>query len=247
MGSYRNNEVDENHMIFPWIDALSASGTKTTKLSLEGLSREDLNCMISDALCMFPRLCEPLSEIVFQKTHGNPFFALSFLSSLTECPSSSESPMLTFCDRKRAWVWDEGRVSSLDISGNVLLLLTSKMNGLSKDVQLALKVVACFGTKMKELWAKHLSSTLQYSSICNGLDESCRLGLMVKSGSDWRLVHDKVREAAMSLIPDSEKSQVSSAFFPSLTVAGNLILTFPLLLFSFIIRWGSHYAQQPNQ
>jgi predicted ATPase len=55
-----------------------------TMLSLEGLNPKDLSTMISDALCIFPCISEPLSDIVYQKTKGNPFFVLAFMKSLVE-------------------------------------------------------------------------------------------------------------------------------------------------------------------
>jgi len=98
----------------------------------------------------------------------------------------------------------------MDITGNVLHLLTSKMNGLSDDVRTGLKVAACFGTKLKAIMAGYLSATPQYENICIGLEQSCKLGFMIKVGTwGWRFVHDKVCEAALSLIPDPERNQVS--------------------------------------
>ena len=83
-GSYRDNEVDDDHPIFTMMSKLESSSVPITKLSLEGLTPEDLNAMVSDAMGMFPRLCTPLSEIVFQKTKGNPFFVIEFLGSLVD-------------------------------------------------------------------------------------------------------------------------------------------------------------------
>ncbi|KAL7543351.1 hypothetical protein ACHAXR_012671 [Thalassiosira sp. AJA248-18] len=203
VGSYRNTEVQDDHAIFPLMDSLSASGIPTTKLSLEGLNPEDLNTLVSDAMGMFPRICEPLSDIVYQKTKGNPFFVLEFLRSLVD------GGLLKYNAKKRRWVWEEDRISSMDITGNVLYLLSSKMNGLSENIQSALKVAACFGIKIKESVVGYLSTDSDYSNIHDGLEQAVREGFMIKimGTADFKFVHDKVREAAYSLITDTEKNK----------------------------------------
>ena len=131
VGSYRDNEVSEDHALCSFMRNLSSRGIRTTRLKLEGLKPTDFNTMISDALCMFPRICEPLSDIVFHKTKGNPFFALRFLKKIVD------DKLLEYSSVKRCWVWDEDRIGSMDVTGNVLVLLVSKMSELSENVQVS--------------------------------------------------------------------------------------------------------------
>jgi predicted ATPase len=84
VGSYRSNEVGDDHEIFHLKRRLRSFGVPTTLLSLEGLNPKDLNTMISDALCIFLRISEPLSDIIYQKTKANPFFVRAFMKSLVE-------------------------------------------------------------------------------------------------------------------------------------------------------------------
>jgi hypothetical protein len=52
----------------------------------------------------------------------------------------------------------------------------------------------------------------EHSHIRDELDQVVREGFMIKAGnSDFKFVHDKVREAAYSLISANERSQVSRA------------------------------------
>ena len=202
VGTYRSNEVAEDHDIFCLAQRLKSFGVPMTILSLEGLNPKDLNAMISDALCMFPRISEPLSDIIFQKTKGNPFFVLAFMRSLVD------RGLLKHSINTRRWVWDEDDVSSMDVTGNILYLLSSKMIGLSTNIQSALKVAACFGIKIKESVVATLGT--EHSDIRDKLEQVVKEGFMVKVGtSDFKFVHDKVREAAYNLIPENERNQVS--------------------------------------
>ena len=203
VGTYRDNEVLSNHAIYNFVEKLEASNVPTKKFSLTGLNQEDLTTMISDALCLYPRICKPLSDIVFQKTKGNPFFVLEFMQSL--CTRG----LLWYNRQQKRWVWNESIIRSEEITDNVKYLLASKLNGLPGNLQGVLKVLACFGTSTSEQLIGYLSETIEYSAIRDRLDDAISGGFIEKDGKGgFKFVHDKVREAAYNLIPTSDKNQV---------------------------------------
>ena len=171
------------------ISDLERSGVPTTKLSLEGLSPADLNTMVADATSMLPRLCKPLSRLVFEKTKGNPLFVREFMLSL------QKGSLLTYSLHKKTWVWDNDGIRAEGITDNVLQLLTNKMTSFTEEKQAALKVLSCFGTRVDGVVVEYLILTKEYAGFQEWLDVLVNEGCVQKleATSDFRFVHDKVR------------------------------------------------------
>src|SRR5262249_17513956 len=84
IGAYRDNEVSATHPLMRKLDAIKTAGRKIEKITLEPLGREHLGQLIADALRCDSERSAPLAELVHQKTGGNPFFAIQFISSLAD-------------------------------------------------------------------------------------------------------------------------------------------------------------------
>ena len=66
------------------LDSIRQAGVIVSKIVLKPLSLKDLNQLIADALRCERACASPLARLVYKKTAGNPFFAIQFLTALTE-------------------------------------------------------------------------------------------------------------------------------------------------------------------
>lgn len=120
-----------------------------------------------------------------------------------------DSRLVKYSLREKRWIWDEARARSDNITDNVLYLLSTKMATLPENIQLVLKVVSCIGIKIHQNVIDLLKKTPKYANIDDWLVQAISEGFIRKlDNSEFKLVHDKVREAAYSLIKDGDKNQV---------------------------------------
>ncbi len=139
IGAYRDNEVDAAHPLRRKLDAIQAAGGKVAEITLSPLAREHLAQLIADALRCEPQRAASLAQLVHEKTGGNPFFAIQFVSSL------AEEGMLIFDHEAARWSWDLDRIHAKGYTDNIVDLMVGKLTRLPTDTQNALQLLSCLG------------------------------------------------------------------------------------------------------
>ena len=71
----------------------------------------------------------PLAQLVYEKTAGNPFFAIQFLAAL------AEEGLLVFDRDAARWTWDLGRIRAKGYADNVADLMLGKLRRLPATTQ----------------------------------------------------------------------------------------------------------------
>ncbi|MGD9169872.1 MAG: PAS domain S-box protein, partial [Candidatus Thiodiazotropha sp.] len=196
LGAYRDNEVDHTHPLMRTVKLLRQSEARVSEINLAPLGIDDFSKLIADSLHDDPQHALPLARLVHEKTGGNPFFAIQFLTTL------GDENLLVFDQDTGGWGWDLARIRDKGFSDNVVDLMTRKLGCLPKTTQEALKQLACLGiaAQINTLTAVYGQSE---EALHSALWEALQAGLVLRRDPIYQFLHDRVQEAAYSLVPES--------------------------------------------
>ncbi|MBB5502204.1 ATP-binding sensor histidine kinase [Paraburkholderia sp. MM5384-R2] len=200
IGAYRDNEVDATHPLKVKLRAIRTAGVRIDEITLPPLASEHVRQLIAEALHCEPAHVESLAQLVRDKAAGNPFFVVQFLHAL------AEENLLNFDHGAGHWFWDPVRIHAKGYTDNVVDLMVDKLTRLPVRTQQALQQLACLGnvasiTKLLTV----LGST--ETQIHAALREAIHQGLVERLEDSYQFGHDRIQEAAYSLIPEVTRAE----------------------------------------
>lgn len=222
IGAYRDNEVSPVHPLMLTLDSIKKAGASVNQIVLQPIDLENLNRLVADTLTCSEERAKPLSEQVFQKTRGNPFFATQFLRSLYD------EELLEYNVNEGYWQCDIAKVKALAVSDNVVEFMAHKLQKLPNNAQNVLKMAACIGYQFDletlslcyekslaetavDLWAAlqeglvlPLSEIYKFFKFFQDVDSEANL-TSEQLSINYKFLHDRVQQATYSLIPEVER------------------------------------------
>ena len=215
VGAFRDNEVTAGHPLMLALDALDKAGASVDRVDLAPLDRASIAELIAATLRRDVEHVLPLSDAVFARTHGNPFFVDRMLRSVHRDGALQVDP------HANAWVWDLQRIEALGITDNVADLMARRISALPEACQRILHVAACIGNAF-DLDTLSTVSGESNEDLAGALWPAIDAELVRPVGRAWsyvglvgaerypglveyRFVHDRIQEAAYARGDDAER------------------------------------------
>ena len=216
IGTVRSEEADANPALGRAIEAIREGGGRVDTIDVGPLAAADIRRLVADTTRRDDPEVSRLADLCHAKTVGNPFFLIQFLHSLHD-------DHLIRLDRAAGrWTWDIAAIAGRDSTDNVLDLMVAKIRRLDPATGRALSLAACVGNSF-DLATLAVAADEAPSQLAATLWPALREGLVLPLDGAYRcltpgetvdappsvrfrFLHDRVQQAAYSLIPEQDRA-----------------------------------------
>ena len=219
LGAYRDNEVFPAHPLMLTLAELGKQEATISTITLSPLSEDYIARLVAETLNCRVETAKPLTQLIYRKTRGNPFFTTQFLKGL------QVDGLIAFNHNLGYWQCDLVKVQDAALTDDVVEFMAGRLHKLPEATQEVLKLAACIGNQF-DLETLAIICETPSEEVAAALWSALRDGLIlprseaykffqgeVESNSietkivSYQFLHDRVQQAAYSLISEDRRSR----------------------------------------
>ncbi len=201
IGAYRSDEVDRSDPLYLCLENIAQASTPIKTIPLLPLELAHVGELISETLDCDKEQTQLLAQLCFEKTQGNPFFLHQFLQNL------HHEKLIFFDYEQGSWQWKWEAIQAKQYTDNVIAFMIAKIQTFASSTQTALQTASCVGKAFETNLLAHVMECTE-TWIEEQLREVLKDGLLFQQGTRYSFVHDRVQQAAATLLPDKEQQQI---------------------------------------
>lgn len=200
IGAYRDKEIGSHHRLRATLERLEKKGAPIHTIHLEAFEPQEVNQLICGYMHCAHDHSLPLAQVIHTKTKGNPFFISQFLKTLYD------DGQLHF-DSDRKWTWDLSKIRELQATENVVTFMAEKLKELPEAALEVIQHCACIGNHF-DTETLMVIGQRPVDEILSMIDTLMLAGLIISVDDHYRFYHDRIQEAAYSLLPKAEREEI---------------------------------------
>ncbi len=166
--------------------------------------------LLADTFQCRPLAVQHLAKTIHLKTSGNPFYLKQFLINLHEeklIRYNCDLEVRPQADAELKWIWDIAGIEQMRVTDNVVDFVLGRVNKLKAAALEVLEIAACIGLQFN-LETLSIAGGLSPEALIATLADPVEKRILLSTEGNYTFIHERVREAAMALLPEAEKRQI---------------------------------------
>jgi tRNA A-37 threonylcarbamoyl transferase component Bud32 len=200
IGAYRSNEVDAAHPVAALLERSARRGRAVETLAIGPLDADSALAMLGAALDRSHADLHGLAECIARKTGNSPLLIQQFVLHMHALG------LIRFAG-DRGWTWNEAALIAADIPDGAVAFMVAKLERLEPAARELIEFASCVGDQFDAEQLAALSGRAR-EALEPALYLLAEEGLIAPSPGGFRFVHDRIREAAQSLLSPEKLARV---------------------------------------
>ncbi|WP_175495358.1 ATP-binding sensor histidine kinase [Gracilibacillus orientalis] len=214
IGAYRDNEVSVGHPFELFLNQLNHTEVGVSTIPIYPLAKNHIEQWIEEVLALEAVDAEPLVELIYRITRGNPFFIIQLLQLL------NQEKMISFDLSTATWQINLTTLKQIPMTDSMLDFIMKQINKLSTETVKLIQLAACIGSQFNLKLLATIAGE-SYVTTANRLWDGLEEGVILPMDARYKWVYPNENEQLLNENPPSYRflhDKIQQAFYTSMSI-----------------------------